>query len=229
MAGLALRRCFPVSLIVLGVAAALVMAFPGLAIIGLFLGILPGVALSFAPTLFLYTFAWWLIQALLRWVWRATAGADMNAWPVRIATGLVSAIVVGTPAFAIPRSINAPLADTMAALRADDREHAGPISLPPVVAVMMPNAFNSRERLFCEEVCQRLLYNRAVSRVILVDSPLPGRSSRTSRPLTGSKRAIAVPRRLSRAGRSCGAERRRDAGRICAAVCLRVWQRANAL
>jgi hypothetical protein len=66
----------------------------------------------------------------------------------------------------------------VAALRSKDTEPSLPLALAPVVAIVVPDGHDSRDHLYCETLCQRLLYNGAATRMILTDAPPPGRSSR---------------------------------------------------
>lgn len=53
---------FKIYLATTGVAAALVLAFPPIVIVGFLFLIVPGILLIWAPALFSYPLAWWLIR-----------------------------------------------------------------------------------------------------------------------------------------------------------------------
>jgi hypothetical protein len=163
----------------LGVVALLVIAFPDIALAGLFAGVVPGILLGLAPSLFCYSLAWWCARALVvrlataRWI---APTSDIGRRALRTAAGGIAVAIVALPAFVIPHAINSSLAESVAALRAEDREIAGPVSFPPVTAVALRDNYDPlKQELFCETLCQRLLYSGAVSRVVVADG-LPARA-----------------------------------------------------
>ena len=78
-----------------GVAAIVVLLFPAAALIGYFMGIVPGIFLGVSPALFVYLVIWWV----LRWVTlkiASFAGFDLNARMVRWTANIV-AIAIDPP------------------------------------------------------------------------------------------------------------------------------------
>ncbi len=154
----------------IGLAALVVMAYPITAVFGLFLGVLPGIILGLAPSLFIYFVVWgalrWLLLAL-----GAVVGLGPVSWQLRWTTNLVPVAILIVAAFAIPRMINAPREQEIAQLQATDVEPSGVIKLPAVVAIELPKFSHGGRRgegPYCEALCLRLLYNDIVSRVIAV-------------------------------------------------------------
>jgi hypothetical protein len=153
-----------------GVAAVIVLLYPAAALIGFWMGILPGIFLGIAPSLFVYLVAW----RGLRWIAlkiEAFAGFDPEARPARWAANLVAIVVVALVAIAIPLAINAPLKQQIAQLQATDAQPPGNIKLPAVVVVELPKFYEGTpsKAPYCEAICLRLLYNGAVSRVIAAE------------------------------------------------------------
>jgi hypothetical protein len=48
-----------------GILALVTIAFPGIVIVGLFAGVVPGILLEAVPSLFFYSLPWWGTRALL--------------------------------------------------------------------------------------------------------------------------------------------------------------------
>ena len=140
-AGRARRALFSIYLLLTGLAAGAVLAFPHIVLFGLFLGILPGIVLGFVPTLFFYSLLWWGTRALLL-RFAAYRGVDIGAPGLHPVIGAVSAVIVALPITLAPMFINATIKDKVAMLRAEDEELAAPISFPLVVAVAVPNREN---------------------------------------------------------------------------------------
>ena len=156
-----------------GVLAVLAITVPGLVLAGLFLGIVPGIMLAAAPTLFLYSVPWWAVRELLL---RGSAlvvrpESDTGKTALRRAVGGFAIVILAIPAILVPRTLNARIERAAEALRAEDREITGPLALPPVVAVVI-NERDSKT-LECDTICQRLLYNGAVSRIVEADTIPP--------------------------------------------------------
>src|SRR5437868_5441001 len=113
------------------------MAYPMAAVIGLFLGGLPGIYLGAAPSLFIYLVAWWGLRWLVLKL-GTSAGFDPARSPVRWTANLVPVAALLVLAFAIPRLINAPHEQEIAQLQATDVPSAGVITLPAIVAIELP-------------------------------------------------------------------------------------------
>lgn len=180
-----MSRRFRVFLIFVGISAALAVAIPQLAFFGFMLGIIPGIFLSLAPALFVYSIAWWCARALL-FAAALRFGFDRERKFASSAFGILAAAVIALPAVLLPMNINAATEKKSAELRADDQENPGPIALPPIVAVLLASGTSEsasrKSFLDCETLCQRLLYNKAASRVIIAETPRPFDANAAPRP-----------------------------------------------
>jgi hypothetical protein len=169
-------RSFAIYLGVTGVAALVVLAVPGVVLIGLFLGIIPGIVLWSSPSLFVYSLLWWSTRAILLRIPILTQIPMVGMLP--FAVPVLSAVLVATPAVLIPFLINTRVDALAQRMRAGDFEPEKPVALTPVVALLMEGNINwSTRKPFCETLCLRLLYNSAVARIIAVD---PAHSNATS-------------------------------------------------
>jgi hypothetical protein len=151
-----------------GVAALAAIAWPGFVLIGLFLGIIPGIVLWLAPSLFVYSLLWWSTRAVL-WKIPITARLARNGM-FRFAVSALSAAIVATPAILVPYLINMRAEAAVQRLQAGDREPDKPIVLPPIVTLVIDGNYNwPVQKPFCETLCLRLLFNATVAHVIAVD------------------------------------------------------------
>jgi hypothetical protein len=157
-----------------GIVAVLVIAFPGIVLFGLLAGVVPGILLGITPSLFCYSLAWWATRALVlkaaavRW---AAPTSDVGRRALRTAAGGLAVVIVALPALLVPQVMNSSLAGRVAALRADDRDVAAPLAFPPVIAIALSDNYDwLHKQLFCETLCQRLLYSGSVSRVVVADA-----------------------------------------------------------
>ncbi len=163
---------FSIYIGVLGAAALAAVAWPSLVLMGLFLGVIPGLVLWVAPSLFIYSVLWWSVRAILLRI-------PIPAWisslqPSRFAIPVLSSAIVAVPAILVPYGINMRTEEAAQSLRAGDIEPQAPVVLPSVVALVMDGNTNwSKRRPFCETLCLRLLFNSAVARVIAVDPARP--------------------------------------------------------
>lgn len=153
-----------------GVAAIVVLLFPAAALIGYFMGIVPGIFLGVSPALFVYLVIWWV----LRWVTlkiASFAGFDLNARMVRWTANIVAIAIIAAVAIMTPVAINAPLQQQIAELQATDVQLPSPIKLPAIVAVELPKIYvrGQGKPPYCEGLCLRLLFNGVVSRVIAAE------------------------------------------------------------
>lgn len=143
----------------------LLLLFPKLSLVTL---VLPGLLL---PSLFLYATLW----VALRWVMlRATALAGF-ASPSRSVLWTAAVLATATAAAVatiVPARVDAPFAALSRSLRADDRSVTSPIALPPVVGVVTSPEY-AEVLPACGEVCRRLLYNKAVEKVVVTRVPRP--------------------------------------------------------
>lgn len=78
-------------LVVTGILAALVVLFPGLVVIGMFLLVVPGLILGAMPTLFLYLLATWLIRMAL------PIASDWIAYPLALGGAVALASLATLP------------------------------------------------------------------------------------------------------------------------------------
>ena len=109
-----------------GVAAVIVLLYPAAALIGLMLGILPGIFLGAAPVLFVYLVAWWGF----RWLvvkGEMVAGFDPRTRLVRWMANLLAAGIILAFAIMIPRTVNAPLEQEIEELQITDQPRWGPL------------------------------------------------------------------------------------------------------
>ena len=171
-----MSRRFSTYIVLVGVAALAAIAWPGIVLIGLFLGVIPGIVLWVAPSLFMYSLLWWSARALLLKIpiMARIAGIGM----LRFVVPAVSGAIVATPALLVPYLINMRAEDAAQSLRAGDQQPDNLVALPAVVALVIEGNFNwSKQKPFCETLCLRLLFNSTVARVIAVD---PARGNATS-------------------------------------------------
>src|SRR5689334_17865208 len=163
-----MSRGFAIYIGSVGAAALAVVAWPGIVLVGLFLGIIPGLVLAVAPSLFLYSLLAWGTRTLLLRI-PALAGSP-NAGAARLIVPVLTGAIVVAPAVLIPHQINMRSDQSVQALQAGDHGAAEPVRLPPVVALVLEGNYDwSRRKPFCETLCLRLLFNSAVARVIAVD------------------------------------------------------------
>jgi hypothetical protein len=182
---LGVGRRFTIFLTAAGFLGAIALAAPSLVMLGFFAGILPGIVLFAAPSAFLYMLAWYCVFALPL-VAANVARIDPERWIIRFLAGTVAAAIVAVVAVAVPRSINASIEQVIAEFRTDDRDPATPIVFPPVVAVVLAGSIDKQPG--CDTLCQRLLYNGVVSKVVMADVK-PRRNS------TGTPIAYWIERR----------------------------------
>jgi hypothetical protein len=146
------------------VAAAIALLFPPAVAFGLILGVLPGIFLSLAPSLFMYLLGWritrWVVLRVL-----VSAGFSQTTPRNRWLAGFAALVIVAIPAIAIPLVINAPLQQEIAMLQATDVAPAGSVKLSATVGIELPKSFGNKAP-YCEAICLRLLYNGAVSSVV---------------------------------------------------------------
>ena len=137
--------------------AFLALSFPSLVIAGLFLLIIPGIVLFAAAPVFLYS-------ALGYATWRLTGGMHRSA-RLAILLGTLAILAV-IPAWLL----NLPINDERAALTAHDMTAPIPPLRDTTLAIFTPSRSHSGGRqpadTACDGICQRLLYNGAVARVI---------------------------------------------------------------
>jgi hypothetical protein len=161
-----MSRRFWVYIGFLGVATLVALAWPSSVMFGIFLGVVPGVILSIAPTLLMYSLLWWITRALLRKL--PVRGSQSRAFRVVIA--VLGGGIVAIPAVLIPRLINMQAHDAAVRMQTDDFEPDKPIVLPATVALVIDGNYDwPRKRPACDTLCVRLLFNSMVARVIAVN------------------------------------------------------------
>jgi hypothetical protein len=176
---MSMSRPFRIYLAITGVAATIAVVLPPLVWVGVLLGILPGLFLMVAPSLFLYSIAWWAVQALVLQA-AESGGFNTNKRVVRLAAGVTAIAIVALPAIQLPRFFNSQAENMASGLRVEDIESNGRIEIPEVVAVVL--AREPGNDGLCETLCQRLLFNHAASRVIVAERPTQqGRAERPAR------------------------------------------------
>lgn len=171
-----MTRALKIYFFVLGVSAAQSMLAPSIVYVGLVAGILPGLLLLFAPSLFLYSVVWLAVFELMKALSRAfRIGKDKGL--ARIALGTIAIFPAAALGFLAPPLLNTHIAPAVAeARKADVEAKEKPVPLAPSVALVLPRkAIGFRltdyaNDLLCETLCQRLLYNGAAQRVIVAFS-----------------------------------------------------------
>jgi hypothetical protein len=164
MRALGMSRRAAIYFAVVGVVATVVMAVPQIALIGLAAGILPGYLLAITPSLFCYSLAWWPIRRVLLKA-GLLAGLDPARRLLHWTAGTSAVAITLIPAILVPRALNVSIEEAATTLRAEDHESAGQIAFPTVVALRFPRSYVQIN--LCEALCQHLLYNGVVSRVIV--------------------------------------------------------------
>lgn len=182
-----LRRYF----IFLSIGTALVMAVPGLAILGFFMGVIPGLILALCPTALLYSTMWFVLRGLLL-VLSDAVGFNTDLLRLRVPLGMVAASMVAAIVIVVPREFNESTTRAVSALRAGDYAPTELVMLPHNVALSFPETWNSRNHGACDTVCLRLLYNRSVAKVTARDR---SRSRRSSEVGLDSWRSFRIERR----------------------------------
>ena len=147
-----------------GVAALLVAIFPGVVLIGLFAGLVPGIIVGLAPTVFMYSLLWWGLYTLIR---KSVSAVDITRRPIGRSVGVVTAFVLAAFAVALPHTVNGRFDALVAGLRSDDKDATTISNLPPVISMLDSDSFGKEN--YCNSLCLRLLYNGAVSRVVVAN------------------------------------------------------------
>jgi len=152
----AISKFLTTVLIVTGMITAAVFAMPDLVAIGLFLLILPGVLLGITPTVFLYLMAFslpWFLLSQRSIVIGALGGLAAIAW-------------VG---FWLP-ILNGRTSQWLSDAQAKEAATSTRIAAARVVALQ---SVSGSAQDGCSDLCQTLLYNGSVERVVL----LPGKNN----------------------------------------------------
>ena len=142
-------------LILTGILAAVSMASPDLIVIGYFLFFLPGFLMAYSPTLFVYP--------LIATVWSKLLEA-YTKHHVIVAVSLLLAC-----AFAIPYIENFVQRKDIEKMVSSDVSGETIKELPDIIALLETPARNGMQEKssLCGGLCQRLLYNGAVKRVLV--------------------------------------------------------------
>lgn len=156
--GVAISRILIVALAITGAVTAAVFAMPDLITVGFFLLILPGLILVITPTIFLYltvfAIAWFSLHQ------RETA--------LRIITGLTAIAAVG---IGLPQLCNSHTAELLQEAQAKEKPAAAPIAKATIVALQSDPTVT---RSGCGDLCQSLLYDSGIQRVVLLPAPKTG-------------------------------------------------------
>ena len=125
---------------------------------------MPALALGYSPMIFLCSTSVRIAFNLLQ---RRIASIPLN--------GAISACLVLAVLTAISVAANQKNYQTIEAVQAGDKKVASPVTLPDTMALFTYEWNGFRELrakdVTCEELCQRLLYNGAVKRVMVGDIP----------------------------------------------------------
>ncbi|HEV7823244.1 MAG TPA: hypothetical protein VGO84_18810, partial [Burkholderiales bacterium] len=163
----AISKPFPIFLAVTGALAAIAVAAPALVMIGFFVGILPGIVLFVAPSVFLYAFAWYLARTGIL-IAGTVARFNSGRWWFKVLAGVTAIPILIAAVFVPPHMINASVDRIVEEFQSDDRGTPQLISFPPIVAVLLPRGIDKQPA--CDTLCQRLLYNGAATKVVMGDS-----------------------------------------------------------
>jgi hypothetical protein len=153
-----------------GITALLVVVFPGVVLVGLFAGVLPGILLGLAPSVFMYSLLWWGLYVLIRRsvpLVATTTPNDITRRPIGRSVVAIAALILAAFAVVVPYTVNVRFDPLVAELRADDKEPTTISNLPPVISVLDRDSFGKDN--YCNSLCLRLLYNGAVSRVVVAN------------------------------------------------------------
>jgi hypothetical protein len=170
----AISKPFPMFLAVTGALAAIAVAAPTLVMIGFFAGILPGIVLFAAPSVFLYALAWYLVRTGIL-IAGTAARFDSGRWWFKVQAGTTAIPILIAAVFVPPRMINASVDRLVEEFQSEDQGTPQLISFPPMVAVSLPRS--SDKQPACDTLCQRLLYNGAATKIVMADSESPSKRS----------------------------------------------------
>lgn len=129
--------------------------------LGILFFVLPGIAMMIAPTLLFYSLSFWLVWHLC------------SLTMPKYMRNIVSALIVGFFAFAIPLATHPAVNAEINALLMNDKMGATPVFVEDSVALLFEYEDEYNKRSYkpelCHELCQRLLYNGATKRVFIRD------------------------------------------------------------
>lgn len=163
-------------LLITGGLTALLFAVPKIVVAGYAFFLMPGIFLSYFPTVFTYSLLWHLIQVAIK---KTIFSFGLNASSIvtKSVIGILAVILLVVPAFLIPIHFNGSPKENIHELLKNDTPLASEISLPPIVAVVVPKRYSREKRSNqCESICLRLLYNKVVAEVIVAKPPSNGSS-----------------------------------------------------
>lgn len=129
-------------------------------IFGIFLLGIPGIILGYAPMLFLYSLVIKIFLGLF---------STMTSNGLRCLFALLSTLALAS---LFPLAINYQTSKIVDTLRAEDKSIVSPVHLGDTIALMFPSSQDSLGRHTppsCTSLCQNLLYNGAVKRVMVDD------------------------------------------------------------
>lgn len=141
-----------------GLLTALVWVMPDAAIMGLYLYIAPGVLLIIAPSVFVYGTLAKIFSVLL----------PIKGKGFRFLAAAMIFILIGS---GLSLALNIPIWMKMRDLHAQDIPLASKVQLPDVLAIYDSRptpVYQEQGDLICSQLCQKLLYNGAVKKVIML-------------------------------------------------------------
>jgi hypothetical protein len=140
------------------VALTLIALVPDAITIGLMLFFVPGLLLLVAPNL--------LVYAAIPWIAARAASLGGFGWQKSALFGLAVFVAVVGLSFVVAQHYNRLVERSIAALQASDRAAALPSRIQ-TLGLALPDT----RKIECGSLCQRLLYNRSVARVLVAASP----------------------------------------------------------
>lgn len=143
-------------LVILGISAAIALIFPPAIIIGLFLGVVPGIILMIAPTALAYFAAACFLGGVLKY----------TRIPFPTLISLVFFVALGCLASFV---LNMPIKQTVNEYAALDMPLENEFEIPKVMALYSKQY--GRHGSACNAICQGLLYNKVSDKVLILSDP----------------------------------------------------------
>lgn len=143
-------------LIILGVLAAIAMLFPAAIIMGLFLGIVPGIILTLAPTAFVYYASALALGLALKFF----------RFPFPTFISLIFLIGLGCLASFL---LNKPIVQQVRNFEKLDVALKSKFDLPSTMAIYSKQYEQHGDA--CNAICQGLLYNRVSQKILVITDP----------------------------------------------------------
>ncbi len=143
-------------LLILGGLAAVAIFFPTAIIMGLFLGVAPGIILTLAPTAFVYYALALLLGIVLKFF----------KVPFPIFVSLISLIALGCLA---SFTLNIPIYNKVKEYERKDVALEDNFKVPDTIAIYSKQY--TRHKDACNALCQGLLFNKAAQKVLVITDP----------------------------------------------------------